>query len=215
MRKVMIATPTYDGRVDVRYTDALVVTLKTCPPGLAIFPVFQPYDAIIQKARNELSRIAVEQKVDDIVFIDSDTFWNPQSFYRLLSHNVDIVGGMVRLKDVGRISVAYKPKAGESVAENGLLEVESIGTAFTRISHDAIQKMWDCSKPYHVTMDGPEVREIFAVTIGEDGILCGEDISMCYKWTTIGGKIFVDTMIKCDHIGTAIYRVDIRQEEIK
>ena len=92
-RTVIIGTPTYDGKLDARYVDSLVNTIKLAPPEIKVQPIFLPGDAIIQKARNDIVKIvinATEQvEISDLVFIDADIFWNPTDFFRLLNHPVE------------------------------------------------------------------------------------------------------------------------------
>ena len=77
-RKVLIATPAYDGRLDVWYTNALVNTIRVAQANnIYVHPVFMSYDALIQRARNDLFALAVEGEYDDMIFIDSDMEWHP------------------------------------------------------------------------------------------------------------------------------------------
>jgi len=83
--------------------------------------------------------MALEAKVDDLIFMDSDQEWDPAWIFQLLNHPVDVVGGVVPKKsDIALFNVKKLP--GEmKVEENGLMEVEAVGTGFLRISQRALQ----------------------------------------------------------------------------
>lgn len=198
----MIATPTHDGKLDVKYVDSLISTLAIAKE-VSVFPVFLPGEALVQKARNELFKIAAEafegKGVDDLVFIDSDMAWNPMDFMHLLSHEQDIVGGLCRQKRDEEI-LTFKPKPGAEMNKQGLLEVNGTGCAFLRLTNSALMKIWNVAKPYK---NGNQTgRAVFEVFVNEDGDYTSEDISFCNKWFALGGQVYIDTMIRVTHIGT-------------
>ena len=98
-RKVLIATPAYDGRLDVWYTNSLVNTIRLAQThDIFVHPVFMSYDALIQRARNDLIALAVEGDYDDMIFIDSDMEWNPMWILDMINRPEDVVGGTARKK---------------------------------------------------------------------------------------------------------------------
>lgn len=73
LRRVLIGTPALDGRVDVWYADALSTSTKICLANdIDLLPVMLAYESILPMARNELLRIAYEENVESLIFIDSD-----------------------------------------------------------------------------------------------------------------------------------------------
>ena len=86
MRKVLIGTPAHDGRVDVWFANSLVNTIKlTAKKDVEINPVYMSYDSLVQRARNDLVRLALEENYDDLIFIDSDEEWDPEWIFKLLA----------------------------------------------------------------------------------------------------------------------------------
>lgn len=207
IREVMIGTPTYDRRLDAAYVDSLINTMRITPQGFNVSPVFVPGDALVQRARNYLVSMALDafdgRGVDDLVFIDSDTFWRPEDFWKLLSHDLDIVGGAVRQKsDEQVITVRLKQGVSKDIPENGLVEVAGIGCGFTRYSAKALRMLWKAAREYK--NGDKSAREVFHVAI-ERGELVGEDIEACYEWARHKGKIWLDTTILCGHVGVKEY----------
>ena len=94
MRKVLIGTPSYDGRIDVWFANSLVGTVKMAEKkGIFVHAIYTSYDSLIQRARNSLFRLALQGGYDDLFFIDSDCEWEPEWFFRFLDRPEPIVGG--------------------------------------------------------------------------------------------------------------------------
>ena len=200
MRKVLFGTPTYDGRVHVEFLQSLMDTVKLAPHAeIALYPVQISGDALVQRARNDLFAMAMETECDDIVFMDSDQEWNAEWVMTLLNHPADVVGGVVVKKsDTPGFNVKILPN-GVSLDENGLMEVECIGTGFLRISRRAMQAVWDISPEYK---DGDKVsRMVFDIQI-IDGELISEDNVFCRKWRGLGEKVYIDPTMTLNHIGS-------------
>ena len=87
MRKVLLGTPCFDGRVDAWYAHSLVETIRLCAAeGVMVLPIFQSYDSLLQRARNDLVQTAVDSGCDDLFFIDCDQGWEPEWLFELLNH---------------------------------------------------------------------------------------------------------------------------------
>ena len=99
LRNVMIATPSYDGRIDALFADSLVNTVKlgiSC--GINFVPIYMAYDALIQRARNDLAKIAASGDFESVIWVDSDVAWDPEWAIELANREEDIVGGTYRKK---------------------------------------------------------------------------------------------------------------------
>ena len=207
MRRVMIGTPSDDGRVEVLYTDSLVRTIKAClAEQIEILPVFIPYDAMIQRVRNELLDIAVQGKVDDLIFIDADQCWEPGDVLKLLSYPVDCVGAAVRKKDDS--TEHYNVSANATIPidpQTGLLMPNSVGTGFIRLSRKAMQALWETSKPY--TNGNKQGRWVFEIGLINNE-LHSEDVIMCLKLRSLGIPVHLDPSINPGHIGPKVFKGD-------
>ena len=199
-RRVLIGTPSIDGKLDANYVNALTETMfMGLEKDIIVRPVYICYDSLIQRARNEIFKIAFENTFDDLIFIDADQEWIPSDFFKLLSYPVDIVAGTV-IKKGNEESYNVKlldPK--RKMNELGLFEVEGVGTGFMRLTKRAIQKLWKNSEMYKESRD-KEGRMVFEITI-RNGELYSEDINMCQKWIDLGEKVYIDPTITCAHIG--------------
>lgn len=198
-RKVLIATPAYDGRLDVWYTNALVNTVRVAQAnGIFVHPIFMSYDALIQRARNDLFGLAVEGGYDDMIFIDSDMEWAPEWVMELLDRPEDVVGGTARKKtDEAEIYVAKTLDL--TVHENGLIKCEGLGTGFVKLSRKAFTALWDASPEY--TNEGKTRRMICDVQV-VNGQLYSEDTVLFKKLNDLGFDCWLDPKMTCAHIGT-------------
>lgn len=207
MKTVMIATPCHDGKLDVRYVDSLLNTMRTQQDKYKIVPVFAPGDANVCKVRNYLLKIAADADVDDILWVDSDMAWDPPSFFKILDDDADYVGALCRLKqDEQVLSLRLLKGSDGNPRQDGLLEVDGIGLAFTKMSKACYMQLYKKAREY--TIADFHGRDVFENTI-DKGEYSGEDITACHKWRAIRGKVFADTMVAVAHIGTKVYLVDM------
>lgn len=200
-RRVMIATPAHDGKVDVRFAYALFEAQKM-NPGLELLPVLLPGEAIISKARNELLQMAVDTgDIDDLVFIDSDMAWTPDQLYHLLSHETDFVGGTARQKRLDSEVYTSSLLPNEVPDANGLLKVAGVGCAFLRLTNKAFMALYSSAKSY--THGNKVGRYVFELPSESD--FYSEDIYLCKKWRLLGGEVFLDVNLTIGHVGTAVF----------
>lgn len=203
MRKVLIGTPAHDGRVDVWYCNSLVNTIKLSGKyNTEIHPIYMSYDSLVQRARNDLVRLALEEKFDDLIFMDSDQEWHPEWIFKLLSYEEDVVGGTVVKKSDQPLFNVKALKSGLKQEKNGLMEVEAVGTGFMKISRKALEAVWAVSPEY--MNENKKCRMVFDVQL-IDGELVSEDNVFCKKWRDLGNKVYIDPTMTCNHIGAKKY----------
>jgi hypothetical protein len=204
MRRVLIGTPAHDGRVDVWYCNSLVNTIKLSGKyNTEIQPVYMSYDSLVQRARNDLVRLALEEKFDDLIFMDSDQEWDPEWIFKLLAYKEDVIGGtVVKKSDQPLFNIKALKNQKLKLEENGLMEVEAVGTGFMKISSKALKEVWDVSPEY--MNEGKKCRMVFDVQL-IDGELVSEDNVFCKKWRDLGNKVYIDPAMTCNHIGVKKY----------
>ena len=194
----MIGTPTHHGEVELEFMMSFFQTMELCVMNdiqLTLKTIVGC--SLIQKARDELFRIAYENQVDDLIFIDSDQCWSQKDFGNLLSYHVDVIGGAVVSKnDLIHFNVkTFEPKYD---FYHGLIDARAVGTGFMRISKRAIKMIWEASEPY--TDGDKEYRHVFETKV-VNGQLLGEDVMVCHKWRELGEKVYVHPDISVAHIG--------------
>lgn len=201
MRNVMIAAPSYDGTITVWHASSLSETCKLgLAKGINVFCIYMSYDSLVQRARNDIIQLALDTNVDDLVFIDCDVDWNPEDFFRLLDHKVDVVGGIYPKKG-DREEYPVKLIDGNfEINKDGLVEVDGIATGFLRLTKRAIRKVWENSQSYTEPHKPKPIRMVFDIAV-VDGQLVSEDIIFCKKWRQLGEQVWFDPTIKLSHVG--------------
>jgi len=134
-RKVLIGTPTLDGRVDVWYASSLERSIRMGEErGIYVHTIFPSYDSLLQRSRNSLLKLALQQGFDDLIFIDSDVEWEPEWLFNLLEKNEPVVGiALVRKSDKNEgYTVKVTDKELKYNSDQTLIEVEGVGTGFMK-----------------------------------------------------------------------------------
>ena len=203
MKNILVATPSYDGKLDVWYTNSLLETVLLGFQNKIVFkPIFLSYDALIQRSRNDLFKIAVDNNFDGILWIDSDIEWNPGWAVEIVKRDKDVIGLPVVKKNLNQ---SYNVKCNPEdlfTNEDGLISVLSIGTGFLYMGKKAIDYLWENSEEYaEADKTG---KMVFSVNI-KDGQLVSEDVSVCNKLKDGGFDIFIDPLKTCNHIGNFKY----------
>lgn len=201
-KKVLIATPCYDGRLDVWYTNSLLQTvLRGKELGIDIHPVFMSFDALVQRARNDLISLAIKDAYDCMIFIDSDMEFDPEWVMTLIKRSEDVVGGTAR-KKTDQVEEYVAKTSDTSYHRNGLIKCEGLGTGFVKISDKALWAIWESSEPY--TNQGRDCRMVCDVQV-IDGELYSEDTVMFKKLTEAGFDCWLDPNMTCGHTGPKKY----------
>jgi len=210
MRRVLIGTPSYDGRVDVWFANSLIETVKMAEKkGIFVHAIYTSYDSLVQRARNSLIKLAIDGKYDDLFFIDSDTEWEPNWFFNLLERPEPIVGGaLIKKTEKEGYTVKLIDKELKYSKDKKLLEVDGVGTGFMKVSKFAFDKLWLASDPY--TSEGDEHRMVFDIKV-ENGDLISEDYVLCNKWKSLGYKVWLDPTITCNHIGIKKFKGNFKK----
>jgi len=202
MKKVLIATPSYDGKIDVWYANSLVNMIMIGIQKEILFqPIYMSYDALVQRARNDLLAIAVENDFDDILWIDSDIEWDPKKAIEILELDQDIIGLPVikRTYESETYNIKSKPEDLYTRNDDGLIKVDSVGTGFLKMSKKAFTYLWDNSPEY--VHNGKNVRWAFDVKL-VDGDIMSEDVHIATKLKEAGFDIWIDPASTCNHIGS-------------
>jgi glycosyltransferase involved in cell wall biosynthesis len=210
MRRVLIGTPSYDGRIDVWFANSLLATVKKAiEKGIFVHAIYTSYDSLIQRARNSLFKLAIEGGYDDLFFIDSDAEWEPDWFFNLLERPEPFVGGALVKKSEKSEGYTVKliDKDLKWSEDKKIIQVDGVGTGFLKIGRFALEKLWKMSDKY--MSEGEEHRMVCDIKV-ENGDLISEDYILCNKWKSLGYKVWLDPTITLNHIGTKKYKGDFQ-----
>ncbi len=165
---------------------------------------------IIDKARNDLVNMALRDKCDFIMFIDSDTLIPAGAISELLKMDVDIASGLYFGKGKPYLPVARIKEGGrhfflEDFEFNQIMEVEGVGMGCCLIKAKVFEKI---KYPYFKlewrTTEGVQYQ-------------IAEDLYFCDEVQKQGIKVHLNTGIVCEHFGSEVTanHFMIYKEELK
>src|SRR6185503_9300822 len=88
---IIVATPTRDSIVATTASDLFYLGQRDPDCKLAV-----AMGTIIPNLRNQLVKVAIDNKASHILFIDSDMRFPPDTAQLLKTHNLDVVGANCR-----------------------------------------------------------------------------------------------------------------------
>ena len=192
-------------------------------------------ESLIPRARNELVRLFLEQtKCSHLMFVDSDMYFNNEAIATLYKADKDIVCGIYPKKEIDWDKVLTAANKGKVDLPNhsssfvlnlphgvkkvepdldGMVEVRHGGTGFMLIKREVFEKLAPHVPEYRASTKQnekgefvrPLIKQFFDTSIDETGCLLSEDYHFCALWRKHGGKVFANTRLKFNHIGTHIF----------
>ena len=193
-RKLMVAIPCYDGRLNIKTAFALAALVpKLDKMGVQIQLSHLSGCSIITKARNALVTKFMDSDCTDLLFVDSDVIITPEDVIRLLalSGGKDITAGSYprRADDRKFFLDFYLNDDGElEFDENGLMRVNNVADTHESAVFD------------------------FAIV---DGNYIGEDYLFCQRARAEGFTVFLDTDISLPHVGTTEFYRNFAEDAMK
>lgn len=191
--KTLIAIPT-SREIDIQCAASIIGMEREGRIG-----VFCPQSYSIGDSRNLIVEHALEIGYDYIMWVDSDMILPKNTLMKLMGHDKDICSGVYAYKILGgenavaKRFIKDKKDTYEDVplkeirSKETLMEIDGVGFGCVLTKVDIfrnIKKPW-----FHYT---PKM---------------GEDIYFCRKAQKAGYKVYLDTSIKADHIGTVRYNI--------
>jgi hypothetical protein len=205
--RVLIGTPSLDGRVDAWYAFAChelskLALINNIETNISMLS----YESILPMARNQLLTMAIENEYDALLFVDSDTFFNPLHIIDILKDNRDVIALSVPNKsDDEAYNVNYDLN---KTSVDSYIKVESVGTGCVKLSKKVLKKLADNSK--ETIFRGKKLKNICQYDFNNEAFV-GEDINLCRKIHELGFDIWVATDTTCMHIGTKIYQGNFKE----
>lgn len=192
MKTILIAVPTnkYIEPETMKSIYDLIV-----PAGYKTeFQFFYGYQ--IDQIRNLIADWA--KRYDYLFSVDSDVSFPPDTLAKLLAHDKDVVSGLyIQRKPGQHILELYRE--GRNIPYNdikglGLVEVDGCGFGCVLVNSNIIRKM---EYPHFLYRSAIDHRNTLS-----------EDVYFCIKAKSLGAKIYADTSVQCEHIGSTKFIVD-------
>ena len=221
-RKLMIAIPAYDGRLNIQASFELPqLALSAQKYGFQIQLVHVSGCSIITRARNSLVNQFLESDCTEMLFIDSDIRFTQHDVIRImaLGGDKDVLAGAYprRAKDqMFFTDIYYNEHGGIDLTEEGLLQVERIGTGFMFIRRHVFEKLRDKHPEwkYWVQSENCHHYSFFDFLVTPDGYM-GEDYLFCDRVRAEGMKVYLDSEINLGHYGNTEFTGHFGEQVLK
>jgi len=220
-RKLMIAIPCYDGKVNIGTAFALASIgrhLEHYGARLSFAEVTGC--SIVSRARNILVKQFLDSDCTDLLFVDSDVVINTDAVLRLMavSSGRDVVAGTYPSRTTsGKIfSGLYLDDDKMPIAdENGLLKAKMAATGFMLIRRHVVTELVGRHPEWTYRADamnpGRVEHALFDVGV-IDGAYIGEDIMFCQRAIAEGFTVYIDPEISLPHVGSHAFVKDFNKE---
>lgn len=209
MIKLMIATPAYDGKLNIQYTLSYTNTvLLLAQNNIQVQPLIVSSGSLLVAERNKILEAFWHSDCTHLLCIDSDLGWPAQAVLAMLQVEKDFVAGVYPARGY-KDTFLFRPildKNQKIVQENHLLKMEYIPAGFMLLSKNCIAKMREkFPELYYEPKNkkyNPEPGFCLFNTEVWEGEFWGEDYVFCRRARQAGIDIWVDPLIQFDHAGT-------------
>ena len=199
-----IAVPAYAGHLSVQ----TAASLDACLPhllaaGIKIDTDYLAGCCYLDHTRNLMADRFMRSGATDLLFVDSDVAFGPESALRIAASTRPVIAGIYPKKsDDPAFPVAIDADEIWSDRE-GNVDCAMVPTGFLRINRAVFEALISQVETY-AGPNGP-LRAYFKTTI-RDGQYVGEDVEFCNRWRAIGGRIHAMTGVEFGHVGSHEWR---------
>jgi hypothetical protein len=224
LRKLCIATPCYGGMLSDLYLHSILelsILLGKEKIDHALLTLRN--ESLITRARNSLVAMFLGSDCTDLIFIDADVQFDPESVLRMLRLDKPVVGAACPMKG---FPLQYAVKfcfAGDAenrqlIEDRGVLEVEEVGSSFLLIQRGVFEKLIKAFPHLHYENRMKAFSEELApyffsffdtMNDPESGRYLSEDYTFCHRWRQIGGKVWIDPQTRLTHVGSYTFHGNI------
>lgn len=211
-RSIFFALPAYDFKVSLKLAISLARFAQLAPKhGIDIQIGSICGCSVVSRARNLLANDFLASNCTDLMFIDSDINFEPESILRLLAWttNKGIVAGIpvARKKTKTFISTLDKDENGNVIMNGmGLVRATRVATAFMMVQRKVFEDL-DAAHPeweYWDENGQRTLKSFFDFKSTPKGYI-GEDYLFCDRARELGHEVWVDPTIKLGHMGVHEY----------
>ncbi len=205
--KLFIATPAFDGKVNVQYAISLSETVSLLSKShIQVEYRIVTSGSLLCAERNRLLDAFLKSDCTHILCVDSDIGWPAAAVIGLLSKKEEFIAGCYPAR--GEKSFLFRPTPREDGSllvdsSKGLISMQYIPSGFMLLTRNVIQSMIEKYTELKFTPKDPSQEEGYALFNTElyEGEFWGEDFVFCRRAREAGFEIWVDPMIQFDHAG--------------
>jgi hypothetical protein len=209
MKKILIATPCLDQKVDAYFVHSLCESIKLgIKNDLDIRCVFLANESILPMARNELFALAYKENYDTMVFIDDDESWKEHALIEIIQSNKDVI--CLPVVNKGDADIAFNVWLNKDIEKDpsdGYIKINKCGTGFLKLTRKVIEDLWNSNT--ELVFRNKKLKNICEYTY-VNGDFIGEDVTLCKKIKELGYDIWLNPNHTVSHIGNKMYKGDFK-----
>lgn len=221
-RRLMVAIPAYDGKLNLKTAFALArLSAMVGHYGIHLELSQVSGCSLITKARNSLVTDFMLSDCTDLLFIDADVIVQPEQIIRLLalSTDKDITAAMYPRRGIDcKFFVDLYADENNQIEmdNNGMLRVRRVGTGFMLIRRHVLETMIAKHPEWKFWNNARDIHEhaVFDFQL-KDGEYFGEDYLFCDRAAEDGFTVFIDPTISLPHIGTHEFQRNFEEDAFK
>lgn len=207
MKVVYIGIPAYSGQLHCNLVQSIMHdSLKLVERGDKITLFTEVGHGIIHIGRATiLGDFLRDSAATDLVWVDSDVFWQPGTLLKLLDHPGDFVAALPPYRaDPLNFPVGWLAP-GEPIYEDEqkFIQVSTVPFGLVKTSRKCLELMCERYSELEIELNHAGLMrtwDLFSY-LKEGKSPLGEDTSFCRRWRNMGGEIWVDPYAKMGHIG--------------
>lgn len=150
---------------------------------------------LVDQNRNNVAHYALQHEYDYVFYVDSDIILPPDTLKKLISHDKEFVCGMYRMRRDEEVLEVYDTNyilfpSDKLKSLKGVIEIGGCGFGCVLLQTGMLRSVDYPQFAYH---------QAFSFDGG-----FSEDMDFCQKARNKNHRLFCDTSIKCEHIGTTM-----------
>jgi hypothetical protein len=223
-QKLFIATPCYGGMLTDQYLHSILNLTQALVQRKIGYTVYTlRNESLITRARNTLVAVFLKSDCTDMMFIDADVQFEPDSILRMLEMDKPVIGAACPMKSLPlRYAVNFRfdgdPQEKKLIIDNGAIEVVDVGSSFLMIRREVFDKLIVAYPHLHyqnsLKFFSPDYDPYFysffdTMHDPETNRYLSEDYTFCRRWQQIGGKTWIDPKTKLTHVGSYTFNGNI------
>ena len=207
MTKVYVATPAYDGKVNVQYAISLAETQTFLASlGIPVQVSINCSGSLLVAERNRLIMSFLESDCTHMLCIDSDLGWPATAVKAMLEKDENFICGVYPTRRDNLF--LFRPCLNEdkSIVDNkakSLLKMEYVSAGFMLLKRQMLEKMIEVHKDTYYEPKDTSMKAGYCLFNTEvwNREFWGEDFIFCKRVHEAGFDIWVDPFIEFDHCG--------------
>lgn len=213
-QKVMLATTVYEDPA-AAYTFSISRSREALhKAGIGSAYLLLSGNCHVDDSRNSVVQEFLLSDCTELVFLDADVVWEPETLVKLCRIDVDLVGGIYpyrRDDEASKQSMPVITVPGITEPVNGLLQVAGLPTGFMKIKRHVLETLSADAKKHWAKHDRramvPILFERTFDQMPDDpqvGARWGGDLSFCRKWHDKGGKMYAAVDLHLGHVTKSV-----------